>query len=329
VAGENVKTVNRLAMMAALFTTPDGKRPGLDIAMRLFDVSTSHGSLDAEYEVAKLLYSGILNEQVDGEVDTKQIALLKLRELAAKGHHLSMYTLASELGRSAEVSDVKQGVDMLKKIAEEGNFASAFVQLAFLHQVEGKDAERLRRAGIEFDPVKTKSYLEKTIASGQEEGPHQQAVAQAHYLLGILHMNGDPRTDTPRNVFTAMQCFQKAASIGGLAVAQHNVGSLYLEGIPDPDKPGKFQVEKSNAMAKQYFEMASMQQFQPSLLNLAKMALEEEPKQVAKARQYLERAMQLGGPFGEEAKQWLAQLPPSDESTSQNASESGWWPFKK
>jgi hypothetical protein len=45
--------------------------------------------------------------------------------------------------------------------------------------------------------------------------------------------------------------------LGGLAAAQHTVGSLYLAGVPDPDSPNKWLVEKSLSMAKQYFEMAS------------------------------------------------------------------------
>lgn len=146
VAGKDAANLRSLARLLS-------RGPGLPVAMRLYDVAVSHGDMDSEYDVARMLATGVLDIP-----DGQKIALQRLEDLVQRGHLPSKYTYASHLANSGQA---EEGWAMMREIAEAG-FADAQAQLGH--------ALREGFEGVEKDPEEAVEWLEKAVAQGEFAG---------------------------------------------------------------------------------------------------------------------------------------------------------------
>ena len=123
----------------------------------------------------------------------------------------------------------------------------------------------------------------------------------------------------------------KMAANKGLFVAQHNLGTLYLDGII---RNGKNETDLSTIILKpnvvlglEYWKMAAAKDFPPSLINLGKMYSEgitingiNIPQDFDLAKSYLSRAAMIDNQFKKDAMDLLHKLgeKEKEKSTAKN-----------
>ncbi|KAI8845677.1 hypothetical protein BJ741DRAFT_585506 [Chytriomyces cf. hyalinus JEL632] len=284
--------------------------PGKPLGFKILEMCKNEGNLDAEFK-----YAHILSQGFEGQKRNQTAAIEILQSLVAKKHPISTYVLAvrqirmatsaAETANTTDAQTDKQlvnvplltkGLRNLHTSASELNFPQAQMQMGHLYLYGG--------LGVPKDAGKAYGFLEKA-------GNH--GITEAMFLCGVCCEKG--LGVEAADMAKAGEWWQKAAN-KGLAIAQHNLASLYFAASTSPTSP----YQKSMPLAIEYFEMAATQGLPLSLINLAKlykegyMPLKGEPSSWAiavdlkKAEQYAERVSELEGEWGELGKELLEQI---------------------
>ncbi|KAJ3239241.1 hypothetical protein HDU81_006346 [Chytriomyces hyalinus] len=284
--------------------------PGKPLGFKILEMCKNEGNLDAEFK-----YAHILSQGFEGQKRNQTAAIDILESLAARKHPISTYVLAarqikqataaSEAPSTNDALSDKQLVDIrlltkglrnLHASASELNFPQAQMQMGYLYLYGN--------LGVPKDAAKAYEFLEKA-------GNH--GIVEAMFLCGVCWEKG--LGVEAADMAKAGEWWQKAAN-KGLAIAQHNLGSLYFTTSASPTCP----YQRSMPLAVEYFEMAAMQGLPLSLVNLAKLyksgytPLKGEPRSWAipvdlkKAEEYAERVSELEGEWGELGKEFLEQI---------------------
>ncbi|KAJ3035342.1 hypothetical protein HDV00_004070 [Rhizophlyctis rosea] len=201
-------------------------------------------------------------------------------------------------GQKISREQATQGVEWLKKAADAG-FRDAQAQLGLVYE---------KGLVVPRDGPLAAQYFEKA---------HDQGLVEATFKLATLYASGQADPQKQPDMKKALDLYQDAAQ-KGLAIAQHNIASLYLAGIPankssvDPT----FTLPASGLMAIEYFKMAATQGLQLSQINLGKMYAEGYEaggkilveKNAKLARKWLNACAEQGGDYGKEAERLLKEM---------------------
>ncbi|KAJ3355081.1 hypothetical protein HDU83_003978 [Entophlyctis luteolus] len=322
----------------------DHSRAGRALGFRMFGAGRAVGDPAAEFRYAQALSTGVddVDESRRRPRDLSG-ALAMLETIAEQRRYApAMYVLALRLIRLAvaprlrnadapidlpEVAsatgiaaddsaavDTKmlaRGLRLLYKCATEQDYPLALIQMGHFY-LHGE-------MGVAKDTFKAYELLEKAASKG---------VPEAMFLCGTCWEKGEgvEKADSGK----AIEWWMKAAN-KGLAVAQHNIASVYFSPAPTSN------IAKSVPLALEYYEMAAHQEFPLSLVNLAKLYKEGyipqsgEPRSWAirpdyeTAEAFVNRIVSLGGNWEDIGMQLKADLEKSKLEGNGKVSKHSWF----
>ncbi|KAJ3193359.1 hypothetical protein HK101_004948 [Irineochytrium annulatum] len=256
-------------------------RDGRPLAFKILAIAAGLGDKDAKFKYAMLISIGFA-----GYPRNVEKARSVLEDLADNSQHpYAMYVLALEAVRGGSIPD---GMSMLEQAAELG-LPVASAQLGYLYR---------RGGAVKKDPGKAVGHLKKASDAG---------IVEATFLLGTHYESGEGMPGGPDR----MEGFKLylAAANKGLAVAQHNVGSIYMQGYPPA-------IPKNEVLGLEYWKMAAAQNLQLSLVNLGRLHLIglsgeggglKIDQDLVESRRYLQHAVDVdpGTEFATKAKELL------------------------
>ncbi|KAJ3313139.1 hypothetical protein HDU76_002706 [Blyttiomyces sp. JEL0837] len=265
---------------------------GKPLGMKLLEISTSTGDMNAELKYAEQIAKG--SKYITSD---PKLAIKYLKSLCNRNHPLSLYIMGLQLIKAGKE---QEGAESIVSAANFGHpHASAQA---------GKCPCHLYLKGIILpqDYGKAFQYLKKAS---------DQGVVESTFMLGTLYAFGNGNIDDKPNEREAFNCFLKAAN-QGLSIAQHNVADYYFRGDPQNN------IKKDIYLAIQYWEMASNQNLQLSLYNLGQLyrsgytPLSNEPENwrvkvnLEKALWFFERAAAIDSeaPVAKDAREEIALI---------------------
>ncbi|KAJ3294132.1 hypothetical protein HK104_003911 [Borealophlyctis nickersoniae] len=291
VSGELLElTGNKVSDLTVLGTALVGHSPeSKPVAALLLSIASKRGDMDAEFYIANLLASGYAGQPPD-----MPGALALMKSLTDRDHPAALYILGLRilLDSKANAAEKVKGADLIRRGADVG-YSGACAQMANLYD---------KGIVVAKDPVKAVHYMEKA---------HEQGVVESTFMLATRCASGEGLPDNKPDIERAFKLYRDAAA-KGLSIAQHNLASYYMTGIP-ATPPSSFSLEASPRIAVEYFRMAAMQGLQLSQINLGKMyaegfAIGGIKRDLRQARVWLEQCKKTGGPLGDEAGQMLEGL---------------------
>ena len=232
------KTVQK-AMTEDYATSRDEQNLARVLAMRLYQVSGEMGHDRGTFKFASDLFNNPNSSYPAPLVQRRKKGREILQTLAENGMPHAQYAL----GLAAIAEGNQADALYFTTHAADNGFALAQFQLANWYKTGQIKS---------VDPSKAFLYMARA---------HEQKLIEATFMLALMYKDGfGCDADMSKYFELLMQ-----ASTGGLAVAQHNLGSLHLHGQNDKSPNTKLAIE--------YFRLASAQKFLPSQLNLVELYL--------------------------------------------------------
>jgi TPR repeat protein len=239
-------------------------RKGIPIGARLYKLAGLNGSLRAEFKYAELLSKGY-----DGQKRIPKEAFSLIKKLADKMHPQSNYIMAMD---SIKRKSFGEAVHYLK-IASELGYGPAKSLLGSFH-AKGRHVKQDLKKGFELLTEAHKLNVPDAAANLSE-----------YYITGVGLDSGIDRQK-------AFDLLQESAT-AGVAIAQHNIASMYFDNDPIPKQNITFAIE--------YFKMAAEQKYVPSCFTLAtlcekglQVCKENVPKDLLLAREFYQRVLKYG-----------------------------------
>ncbi|KAI8060062.1 hypothetical protein BC940DRAFT_312892 [Gongronella butleri] len=244
------------------------------VTLELYRQAMLLGDDQGTFSFASIIYRGFRGTPKD---EAQGIQLLSA--LAKKGHPYAQMDLASIIMRShpERIQDAIQ----LYKLAGKAGVTAAYVELGRMYRIG---------YGVHQDHDQALAYFQQGVDNGDDP--------QCHFMLGSYYAASKMADDQSK----AFKHYQVAAA-KGIPEAQYNVAMHYLKGLG---------VQANAFNAVEFFTMAATQGFQIAQVNLANMYRYGNgiKKDIGQARHWLEKAVAIGGPVGDDAQKQLDELQP-------------------
>ncbi|KAJ3181867.1 hypothetical protein HDU85_003382 [Gaertneriomyces sp. JEL0708] len=214
-------------------------KAGAPLGIRLLEVATKKGDMDAEHQYAQLLC-----QDIAGPEKNVKKALNHMRRLAEKNHARSQYIMGLRYIFTA--SDIKGGLAFLESAAAAG-IAEAACQLGHSgaqHNLGVLYLDGDRAAGIPRDIHRAIEYWKMAAAQGTE---HSKLNLAQIYAAGI-RIPGKLFARIEANPDLAKQYLTDVVKAGGplAAVAEKILKKVMIESVGDQQAKNEAAKEKAN-----------------------------------------------------------------------------------
>ncbi|CAH0475731.1 unnamed protein product [Peronospora belbahrii] len=255
-----------------IYSNADDNNEEMQKALHVWKIAMEQGSDKAKYSYALCMKKGTGFPKKDTMGATKH-----LKELAASGHGWGTYAYAEALhnGEGTRKNE-KKAFELYKKCAEIG-IPPAYMNVCNMYT---------HGIGTKKNEAEALKWLIKAAEAGDPSAKNR---------LGEYYWHG--KGGVQKDQARAIQCWMAAAS-AGVAMAQYNLGHLFLTGDGVPQDP---------LQAEALFCKAAEKGFVMAMVNLAQMyrsGYGKVPKDLETARKWLE----LAAPHDPNAKELLKAM---------------------